>query len=305
MLQAGLRLPLAPGAVRLGIDLGGTKIEGVVIAADGTIVAHRRVPTERERGYEHIVARVAGLVESLLASAPSVAVVGVGTPGASSTLTGALKNSNTVCLNDQPLHADLAARIGVPVRLENDANCFAVAEARLGAGRGAAGVFGVILGTGVGGGIVVDGRVWPGLQHIAGEWGHHTLDPGGPACYCGRRGCVETFLCGPALEGQYRDGSGSSCAALEIAQRRSAGDPHATAVLATYLERFGRALGNVINILDPTVVVLGGGLSNLDLLYSEGRAAVARCVFNDELQTPILRHQLGDSAGVIGAALLD
>ena len=305
MLQAGKRLPLAPGTVRLGIDLGGTKIEGVVIAADGTIVDHRRVPTERERGYEYIVARVAALVATLMASAPGVERVGIGTPGATSTHTGMLKNSNTVCLNGRSLHVDLAARIGVPVRLENDANCFAVAEARLGAGRGAAVVFGVILGTGVGGGIVVDGGVWPGLQHIAGEWGHHTLDPAGPACYCGRRGCVETFLCGPALEAQYLDASGSTCTAAEIDRRRGAGDPQAANVLTTYLERFGRALGNVINILDPTVVVLGGGLSNLDLLYAEGRAAVARHVFNDALQTPILRHELGDSAGVIGAALLD
>ncbi|TMB09735.1 MAG: ROK family protein, partial [Deltaproteobacteria bacterium] len=217
---------------------------------------------------------------------------------------GTLKNSNTTCLNGRPVHADLERRLGLPVRLENDADCFALAEARDGAAVGRALVFGVILGTGVGGGLVIDGRVRAGPQHIAGEWGHHTIDPAGPECYCGQRGCVETLLSGPALEAAYRAAGGSTAPAAEIAARAAAGEATAAAVVQRYLDWFGRALANVIDILDPDVVVVGGGLSNLDVLYTQGRDAVARYVFNDELTTPIVANRLGDSAGVIGAALL-
>src|SRR5581483_8809737 len=287
----------------IGIDLGGTKIEGVVLAADATVVERVRVPTERERGYEHIVARVAEVVERLRPSAGGGGPVGVGTPGALAR-DGTLKNSNTTCLNGRPLAADLAARLGAPVRLENDANCFALPEALHGSGRGRGFVFGVILGTGVGGGLVHDGRLWTGAQHIAGEWGHHSIDPAGPRCYCGRRGCVETMLSGPALEAAYRAAGGDPAPAAEVGARAAAGDPIAAAVLERWLDCFGRALANVIDILDPDVVVLGGGLSNLDVLYGPGRDAVRRYVFNDTLATPIVRHALGDSAGVIGAALL-
>src|SRR5881398_3604889 len=288
----------------IGIDLGGTKIEGVVLGDDLHPLERRRLPTERERGYEHIVERVAGVVGALRASAPGCDVVGIGTPGSLSARDGTLKNSNTTCLNGRPLQADLERRLGMPVRLENDANCFALAEARGGAALGHGLVFGVILGTGVGGGLVIDGRVWTGPQHIAGEWGHHAIDPAGPACYCGQRGCVETFLSGPALEAAYRAAGGPSQAAAEVAARAAGGEPRAAAVVDRYLDRFGRALANVVNILDPDVVVLGGGLSNLDVLYTQGRDAVARYVFNDELTTPIVPNRLGDSAGVIGAALL-
>jgi fructokinase len=288
----------------VGIDLGGTKIEGVVLADDLTVLHRLRVPTERERGYEHILGRIAALVAELRRHAPDVLRIGIGTPGSLSTRDGRLKNSNTTCLNGQPLDRDLEHRLGLPVRLENDANCFALAESRAGAGRGHTLVFGVILGTGVGGGIVYDGRVWTGPQHIAGEWGHHTLDPSGPACYCGRRGCVETLLCGPALEASYRAAGGAAASAAEIASAAAGGDHRAAAVLDRWVELFGRALGNVVNILDPDVVVLGGGLSNLEVLSTRGRVAVARHVFNDELRTPIVRHALGDSGGVIGAALL-
>jgi fructokinase len=188
--------------------------------------------------------------------------------------------------------------------MENDANCFALAEAVAGAGRGHELVFGVILGTGVGGGVVFGGRCWTGPQHIAGEWGHHSIDPAGPSCYCGHRGCVEAFLSGPALERAYREAGGTRRPAPEIAALAREGDAAAKAALDGYLARFGRALANVIDILDPSVVVLGGGLSNLDVLYDRGRDEVAARVFNDELRTPIVRHELGDSAGVIGAALL-
>jgi fructokinase len=293
------------GAVRLvGVDLGGTKIEGAVLAADGTIVERRRVPTERERGYDHIVGRVAALVDGLRAHAPGCTRIGIGTPGSLSARDGTLKNSNTVCLNGRPLRDDLSRAIGLDVALENDANCFALAEVRAGAARGAGMAFGVILGTGVGGGIVVDGRVWTGAQHVAGEWGHHRLSDDGPACYCGQRGCVETFLSGPALERAWAEAGGLPCDAAAITARASAGDARAVGVLERYVDRFGRALANVVNVLDPDVIVLGGGLSHLDVLYSRGVDAVRRYVFNDELRTPIVPNALGDSAGVIGAAWL-
>jgi fructokinase len=288
----------------IGVDLGGTKIEGVVLDADLAPLVRTRVPTRRERGYDHIVDAVAGLVAALVPHAPD-AQIGIGTPGSPSARDGTLKNSNTTCLNGRPLHADLEARLGRPVRLENDANCFALAEARGGAGRGHRVVFGVILGTGVGGGIVIDGRLWPGPQHIAGEWGHHAVDPAGPPCYCGQRGCVETLVSGPAVEAGYRAAGGPPLSAEEIVARAGGGEACAAAVVERWLAHVGRALANVIAILDPDVVVLGGGLSNVSALYDRGRDAVARVVFNDELRTPIVRNQLGDSAGVIGAALLD
>ncbi|HEY8515288.1 MAG TPA: ROK family protein [Candidatus Binatia bacterium] len=287
----------------LGIDLGGTKIEGVVLEDDLSIVARKRIPTERERGYEHIVDRVVDMVRDFLPMIPDCRVVGIGTPGAL-TQDGTLKNSNTTCLNGRPLLADLERALGLPVRLENDANCFVLAEALAGAGRGYEVVFGVILGTGVGGGIVMRGQLWSGPQHIAGEWGHHAIDPEGPECYCGQRGCVETLLSGPALERAYREAGGAPASVREIADRAAAGEEIAARVLGGYLESFGRALANVISILDPSVVVLGGGLSNLDVLYDRGRAEVARRVFNDRLLTPIVKNRLGDSAGSLGAALL-
>jgi fructokinase len=293
-----------PAGRYLGIDLGGTKIEGVVL--DDRLVPRERVrvATERERGYDHILGRVCEVVAALRPHAPDVTCVGIGTPGSLSTRDGTLKNSNTTCLNGRALRVDLEQRLGMPVRLENDANCFALAEARGGAGQGSAMVFGVILGTGIGGGIVHRGVLWPGPQHIAGEWGHHRLEPDGPACYCGQRGCVETMLAGPALEAAYRSASGEACAAAEIARRAAEGEAAAVSVMTVYLDRFGRALANVLTILDPDVVVLGGGLSNVEALYTAGRDAVARYVFNDELRTPIVPNRLGDSAGVIGAAML-
>jgi fructokinase len=288
----------------IGIDLGGTKIEGAVLDAACHPLVRRRVPTERDLGYDHILDRVAELVAALRPHAAGAVRIGIGTPGSLSAQDGRLKNSNTTCLNGRPVLADLQARLGVEVLLENDANCFALAEARAGAAQGHRMVFGVILGTGVGGGIVYDQRVWAGPQHIAGEWGHHGIDPEGPPCYCGQRGCVETLLSGPALETAYRAAGGPSCTAADVAANATAGENRARAVLERYLDRFGRALANVISILDPDVVVLGGGLSNLTELYTRGREAVARYVFNDELRTPIVPNRLGDSAGVIGAALL-
>jgi fructokinase len=289
---------------RVGVDLGGTKIEGVVLGDNEEVLLRERTATEAERGYEHIVARVGELASKLLQAAPGCPWVGVGTPGAVSTRSGRMKNCNTLCLNGRDLPADLAGSIGRPVRVENDANCFALAEAKRGAAAGADVVFGVILGTGVGGGIVCGGRLLPGLQHVAGEWGHHSIDPSGPVCYCGQRGCVERYLSGPALEADYESEAGSRATVAEIVARARQREEAARAVFARYLARFGRALANVVSILDPDVIVLGGGLSNIDELYDEGRRAVAGDVFNDELRTPIVRHALGDSAGVIGAAML-
>jgi fructokinase len=288
---------------RLGIDLGGTKIEGIVLAGGETRV-RKRIATEAEGGYEHVLDRIAILLRDLREAAPDAGEVGIGTPGSLSARTGLLKNSNTQCLNGRPLRVDLERRVGLAVRMENDANCFALAEATLGAGRGHDLVFGVILGTGVGGGLVFHGRCWTGPQHIAGEWGHHSIDPAGPRCYCGQNGCVESLLAGPALERSHRDAGGDDVRAAQIARLAAAGDPVAANVLARWLAVFGRALANVVSILDPSIVVLGGGLSNLDVLYTRGRDEVAARVFNDELRTTIVRHELGDSAGVIGAALL-
>jgi fructokinase len=289
---------------RIGIDLGGTKIEGVILDPDGHPLVRRRVPTEQHRGYAHIVEATGGLVDDLRAQAPECAAIGVGTPGAVSSRSGLIKNSNTACLNGRDLPGDLRRRIGLPVMVENDANCFALAEATSGAGRGARVVFGIIIGTGCGGGLIVDGRLWSGPQHIAGEWGHHSIDPNGPECYCGQRGCVERFISGSAVQQRYRARTGAALAMDEIVARARVDEPGARAVFDDFLDHFGRAVANLIAILDPDVIVLGGGLSNIDELYDQGRAAVARYVFNDELRTPIRRNRHGDSAGVLGAALL-
>ena len=289
---------------RIGIDLGGTKIEGVVLDDAGRPVVRHRVATESSRGYEHIVARVAEVAAHLRREAPASAVIGVGTPGAVSHRDGTMKNCNTTCLNGRRLREALEAAIGTAVHIENDANCFALAEASAGAAPARGLVFGVILGTGVGGGIVCNGAVRQGPQHIAGEWGHHCIDPAGPACYCGQRGCVERYLSGPAVEAHYAAVTGRARPLADVVAEFRSGEPAARLVLGQFFDRFGRALANVIDILDPDVVILGGGVSNIDELYTLGQAAVARYVFNDELRTPIRRHQLGDSAGVIGAALL-
>ncbi len=294
----------ATPARRVGIDLGGTKIEGVVLDADDRPIVRQRIATEREGGYDHILDRIGLIVAQLRAEAPECAVIGMGTPGAVSSRDGTMKNCNTTCLNGRHLREDLEQRLGVEVRIENDANLFALAEARTGAGSGADLVFGVILGSGVGGGIVHRGELLRGPQHLAGEWGHHSIDPNGRSCYCGQRGCVETFIAGPAVEAQYRAATGESADMAGIVAAFRAGNPAAMAVFQQFLDRFGRALANVIDILDPDVIVLGGGLSNIDELYTLGCDAVRRCVFNDELRTPIRRNQLGDSAGVIGAAML-
>ncbi len=294
-----------------GIDLGGTKIEGAVIrpGREPEVLTRLRIPTEANQGYQHIISRIDLLVEQLKAQtglAPEK--VGIGTPGTIDPLSQTLKNSNTTSLNGMPFRRDLEEKLGIPVLTANDANCFALAETRLGAvsrhSPEAEVVFGVIMGTGVGGGLVVHGKVINGRQGIGGEWGHNFLDESGGPCYCGKTGCVEKVLAGPALEGFYQSLSGQPLRLAQIVKQYQNGDPHAKATVSRLIENFGRAMSVVINILDPDVIVIGGGVGNIDLLYTEGIAAVRRYVFNDRLDTMFLKPLLGDSAGVFGAAML-
>jgi fructokinase len=290
---------------RIGIDLGGTKIEGIVLDASGRELFRKRVETQQEKGYGHILDRIKGLYDELAAGIQGAAhTFGIGTPGAISPRTGLLKNSNTVCMNGQPLKADLERILGRKIEIQNDANCFAMAEALHGAGRGKKLVFGVIMGTGCGGGIVHQGEVITGPQAIAGEWGHMSIAPDGPLCYCGQRGCVETYISGGGLEARYAEQFGKKRPFKEIVQDYYAGDAKSVEFMKIFFRNFGRSLANLIDVLDPDVVVLGGGVSNFDALYTEGVVAVAKYVFSDCFETPIVKHQLGDSAGVIGAALI-
>ncbi len=321
-------------SLRLGVNLGGTKTEAVVLRMGREapeVLARLRVATEQQGGYDHIVARTARLVADVAAQAglASLPPVGVGmpggvtfrAPGGEASPVPLVKNSNTTCLNGRPFRGDLTAAVAglagarPEVAFANDANCFALAETRYGAARGARVAFGVIMGTGVGGGVVLrhgeELEAWDGLHGIAGEWGHVVLEPDAPqVCYCGRRGCIETLISGPAIEAAYARRAGvrrplPEIASLVDAKASPVGDDDARAVLQEVVDRFGRALAIVVNVLDPDVIVLGGGVSNLDVLYDAGRAALARNVFNDELRTPLVKNALGDSAGVFGAALLN
>ncbi len=292
-----------------GIDLGGTKIEGAILDADQPQSARYRLRRETgaAQGYDHVISQIVGVVRDLESASgltcPSV--VGIGTPGAVEPDTGALKNSNTTCLNGRPLLADIQSALGREVRMMNDANCFALAEALLGAGAGEDVVVGLILGTGVGGGIVVRGKVIAGRNGIAGEWGHNPLVGESRPCYCGRTGCVETVLAGPSLEREYRELGGDAVRLQEIVLRAGAGEGLATSIIRRLQEKFGEAIAAVINIVDPDAIVIGGGVGNIDALYTgETRECIQRHVFTSGFQTRILRPRLGDSAGVFGAALL-
>lgn len=290
---------------KIGIDLGGTKIEGVVLDVDGREIIRKRIATEREHGYQHILNRIKSVHDELAAAvAGQPTTFGIGTPGAISPRTGLLKNSNTVCMNGQPVQADLEKLLGRKIEIQNDANCFAMAEALLGAGRGKKLVFGVIMGTGCGGGLVHKGEVITGPQAIAGEWGHMSIDPNGPVCYCGRKGCVETFISGGGLENRFAEKFGVRKPLREIVEEFYAGQPPAVEFMRGFFDRFGRALANLIDILDPDLIVLGGGVSNFQAVYTEGVAQVQKYTFTDQFETPIVKNQLGDSAGVLGAALV-
>ncbi|HZP48864.1 MAG TPA: ROK family protein [Vicinamibacterales bacterium] len=291
--------------MKIGVDLGGTKIEAIALLDDGREVARRRVPAPRGN-YDATLAAVVSLVSGIETTLGSRASVGVGMPGAISPATGLVKNANSTWLNGRPLAHDLPRLLDRPVRFENDANCFALSESTDGAGAGRDVVFGVIVGTGVGGGIVVGGRVVVGANAIAGEWGHNPLpaptdeERPGPACYCGRRACVETFLSGSALTADYD----AVTPAHDIARLAAGGDVRADAALQRYEDRMARALATVINVLDPDVIVLGGGLSNIERLYTSVPSRWGRYVFSDRVSTPLVRAAHGDSSGVRGAAWL-
>jgi len=295
-----------------GIDLGGTKIEGVVLKSveDPEVLVRKRIPTEQENGYQHILSQIEDLIGQMadeVGEGPEK--VGVGTPGALDPKTGCLKNSNTACLNGQPFKKDLESLIGVPVSIANDANCFALAEAKMGVvkskGIDAEVVFGVIMGTGVGGGLVVNGKIVNGRHGIGGEWGHNFLDESGGECYCGQVGCVETVICGPFTQRYYESLSGVEKPLKEIVELHRKGvDKNATKTINRLTHFFGKAISVVIDIVDPDVVVIGGGVGNIDELYTDGVKSAREHVFNDTLETIFLKPELGDSAGVFGAAML-
>ena len=298
--------------IRLGVDLGGTKIEVVALGPDGALLWKRRAPTPRD-DYRGTLAAVAQLVlaaETELGVVRGAASVGMGTPGSISRATGLLRGSNSVCLNGQPIARDLAALMDRPVRITNDANCFALSEAVDGAGAGANVVFGVILGTGVGAGVVVAGHVLDGPNAIAGEWGHNPLpwprddERPGARCFCGRDGCIETWLSGPALARDHALRHPGTMNAEAIVAAAAAGDSAANGTIARYEERLARALAHVVNLLDPDVIVLGGGLSNIGRLYVNVPAQWGQWVFSDRVDTRLVRHAHGDSSGVRGAAWL-
>lgn len=295
--------------MRFGVDVGGTKVEIIALADDGAVALRERVATPRD-DYEGIVAAIVGLVIQAEARLQTTATVGVGMPGAVSRATGRIKNANTTCLIGRPLAEDLGRALGREIRLANDANCFALSEAADGAAAGASVVFGVIIGTGTGGGVVIDGRPLDGVNAIAGEWGHNPLpwptdaERPGPACYCGRSGCIETFLCGPALARDHAAEGGASLSPAEIAAAAAEGDSAAIRTLERYADRLARSLASIINVLDPDVIVLGGGVSNIDWLYEAVPQRWGRWVFSDRVDTALRRAKHGDSSGVRGAAWL-
>ncbi len=288
---------------KIGIDLGGTKIEGIFLDDKFNVIERTRIPTQQEKGYNSIINSIVSLVNSLKKNPGDTVSIGVSAPGAISKKTGLIKNSNTCCLIGMPLKEDLEQALKQKIALDNDANCFTIAEATLGAAKEYNVVFGVIMGTGVGGGIVINGNLHRGRTNIAGEWGHHTLRIDGNKCYCGKLGCVETYISGPALEKRWTSITGIT-EALPLIIKNIDNTKSGLKWKKEFLENFAIGLANVIDILDPDVIVLGGGVSNIPFLYDEGRDYVYDKVFSDLVETPILKNQLGDSAGVFGASLL-
>lgn len=295
--------------MRIGVDLGGTKIEAVAIAANGRMLLRRRVATPRD-DYDATLSTIASLVAELETQLGQRASLGIGTPGALSPFSGRLRNANSIWLNDRALGDDLEKALRRPVRIANDADCFTLSEAVDGAAAGARTVFGVIIGTGTGGGIVIDGHLLQGPNAIAGEWGHNPLPwPGedelpGPNCYCGKRGCIETFCSGPGLTADLLRAGGPRLDGPAILSAAEHGDRNAEDALARHEDRLARALASVVNLLDPEVIVLGGGLSNLRRLYRNLPTLVARHIFSDGFATRIVPPKFGDSSGVRGAARL-
>ena len=287
---------------KIGIDLGGTKIEGILTDESYKTISRKRIPTNQDKGYSSILESIKSLVLELSQESDDKVSVGICTPGALSLDSGLIKNSNTQCLIGKDLQSDLKNILHYDLSIENDANCFALAEAKLGAGKNSNLVFGVIMGTGVGGGIIINGKIHRGRTNIAGEWGHHCLHTGGNSCYCGNKGCVETYISGPALEKNWSYLSGLNQSLPEII--RNSDNPNFDNWKKIFLDNFASSLSNVIDILDPDVIVLGGGVSNIDFLYDEGKNTVYEKVFSDIVDTPIVKNELGDSAGVFGACML-
>lgn len=287
---------------KIGIDLGGTKIEGILVDETFETIERKRIPTNQDNGYDSILQSIKNLILELTHESDEKFSIGICTPGALSLNSGLIKNSNTQCLIGKDLQNDLQNILHHDVLIENDANCFALAEARLGAGKNSNLIFGVIMGTGVGGGIIIDGKIHHGRTNIAGEWGHHCLHYQGNSCYCGNQGCVETYISGTALEKNWSLLSNLNQSLPEIIQNTD--NPNFVNWKKTFLNNFGLSLANVIDILDPDMIVLGGGVSNIDFLYDEGKNLVYEKVFSDTIDTPIVKNKLGDSAGVFGACLL-
>jgi fructokinase len=295
-----------------GIDLGGTKIECAVLDTSNNleVIARKRIPTEAFKGYEHILSQIKKLVDAVKEEVGEEPVhIGFATPGVLEPDTQVMKNCNTTCMNGKPMKIDLEALLGIPVKIANDANSFALAEALIGAGKNypkAEVVFGVIMGTGVGGGLVVHNKIIGGHHGIGGEWGHNILEENGDLCYCGKRGCTEQVISGTALQKFYLQQTNTSLNVKEILDNHLDGtDEHATATIERLLEYYGRAISTLINVIDPDLIVIGGGVGNMDLLYTEGYEKIKKYVFNSgRLTTPICKPVLGDSAGVYGAALL-
>ena len=294
-----------------GIDLGGTKIEGVILPStqDSTPLLRTRIDTEASKGYEHMVKQIGKLVQLMeKESGLRPERLGIGTPGVLDPILKTMKNCNTTALNGMPLQKDLESLLGIPAVLANDANCFALAEVQWGAVKeknpDARLVFGIILGTGVGGGIVIDGKVWNGCHGIAGEWGHNFLDESGGPCYCGKTGCVETVLSGTGLQRYYKQITGEEKKLKEIVSLYAMHNKAAVETMERLTHFFGKAVSVITNLLDPDVIVVGGGVGNIPIIYDQGREALKKFIFNNRVDVPILKPSLGDSSGVFGAAAL-
>jgi len=287
---------------KIGIDLGGTKIEGILLDENFNEITRKRISTNQDQGYDSILRSISSLIQDLRAKSNSESSIGICTPGIISKNTGLLQNSNTQCLIGKPLKNDLENILEQKISMENDANCFALAEATLGAGKNFDLVFGVIMGTGVGGGVIIRKKIHTGRANIAGEWGHHCIRPDGNSCYCGNNGCIETYISGPALERYWTKLTYKTESLHEIVKKLDS--EVGKRWKEDFLENFGLGLANVIDILDPDAIILGGGVSNIDFLYDEGKNAVYEKVFSDQIDTPILKNELGDSSGVFGACII-
>ena len=295
------------GKYRIGIDLGGTKIESVLLSWDRKEVHRERVPTPAGNHYDLIRKAVHEQIRTMAEKIPGYSdfSIGIGIPGAVNKETGLVHNANTTCLIGKPFQSDLETLCGKTIAMENDANCFTLTEALEGAGKGYGMVFGIIMGTGCGGGICMNGNIWSGANGVAGEWGHFSMDPGGRSCYCGNRGCIETKISGSGIEAAFFERFGRQLKTRDIVEGFRQNDEPCKAIFNQFLDYFGRALGGLVSTLDPDVVVIGGGLSNIDEIYTTGVEQVRKYAFHKNIKTPILKNRLGDSSGVIGAALLN